>query len=169
MAGAISPETLISVQRNATASGSRVVESSSSPIRARMSCAGRPSSRRSRKVWKKYACSMYSSRSSTGIGGSPPGDGGRSDGASRRGSAPRDLLRLARSTGREPLDDLRSHFPVQARGQRGVEDGAVIPVGDDLDDRVAAQPGQRILEQLHRAFEVKRIEAAGDHPQLPFE
>src|SRR4051794_21588888 len=68
MAGAIRPITLISVARNEMASGSRVVERISSPTRERTSWAGIPSRTRSRKAWKKYACSMYSSRSRTGMG-----------------------------------------------------------------------------------------------------
>ena len=67
MAGPIWPVPFISTCKNETARGSLVVDSSSSPIRARISCDASPSMSRSRNVWKKYACSMYSSRSSTGI------------------------------------------------------------------------------------------------------
>src|SRR4051812_20042253 len=78
MAGAIRPMTLISVARNEIASGSLVVERISSPTRDRTSWAGIPSRTRSRKALKKYACSMYSSRSRTGMGAhsGPGGDVG---------------------------------------------------------------------------------------------
>ena len=53
IAGPMTPLLFISMWRNETAIGSLVVESSSSPIRARISCDGSPSTSRSRKVRKK--------------------------------------------------------------------------------------------------------------------
>jgi hypothetical protein len=70
MPGAISPTDLISAARKEIAIGSLVVERISSPTRPSTSCDGIPSMIRSRRARKKYACSIYSSRSSTGISGS---------------------------------------------------------------------------------------------------
>src|SRR5215212_1863128 len=59
------PECLISVARNWTAIGSRVVVRISWSRVARTSWVGRFWATRSRNVRKKYACSTYSSRSRT--------------------------------------------------------------------------------------------------------
>src|SRR5262249_28116790 len=94
------------------------------------SCAGRPSCTRSRKVRKKYACSMYSSRSSTGMGGSSGPASGREAPGGQPGDEGRVLGRGEASFQGadqpvEILADQRLGIEPQAREDLGAED----PVG----------------------------------------
>src|SRR3954468_2108708 len=77
-----------------------------------------------------------------------------------------------RLSGSFPLKELRHrglHLAVDALGELGVEDRAVVAAGDDLDDGVALERGERILEELDGPFEVEGIHAAGDHVELALE
>src|SRR5262249_14500321 len=126
-------------------------------------------------LWKKYACSMYSSRSSAGIGVTPlPAE--RSDApalAKRDGSSfPRHARRPYR-IGARRLDLLASdcvlHLAVQPFREIRIEERAVVPVRNDLDDRIAAQRQKRLLQKLDGSLEVERIILTGEHVELALE
>ena len=56
-----------------------------------------------------------------------------------------------------------------ALGKLGVEHVPWSRFGNDLDDGVAAEPGQRFFQELDRPFEVERIQVAGDDVELALE
>src|SRR5262249_10948036 len=84
-----------------------------------------------------------------------------------KASPPRDRrFQRRRGFDQSGLHEGPLHLAIEAGRQLGVEDRAVIAVGDDLDDRVAAQRLERLLQQRGRAFEVKRVEPARDDVEL---
>ena len=162
MAGPIRPVPFISTCRNETASGSLVVDSSSSPMRARISCDGSPSTSRSRNVRKKYDLLDVLLAIEHGHRQAPRVRAGRLGGT---GSiACRACLGLEESRATAACISRSSRWTSWASSRLPWSRSGTISTTASLPSMASES-----LKQLDRPFEVKRIQVAGDHVKLALE